>query len=233
MLKLSKISRYAPYSDEWFANRLGKMTGSKMACLMAPKGIGTGGMTYIRNKVSEVITGVSTEKNITTEAIQLGVENEPKAIKYFQQVKNIPAIITDKHIIHDERYSVTPDGLLITNEKFSMSADEQYLNCECLESKSYMTPSIHMAHVECETPADIKALDPDLFWQVISQMAWCDTLVGNAIFFHPNFPETSRYRLGHVVFRKTELREDFKFFNTRIEEARKIFNQKLEYSKQK
>jgi len=67
MLNVNKVSQIEPYSPEWFSNRLGKLTSSSIACLCAPKGIGTGGMTYIRNKVSEVITGISTEKNNTSE----------------------------------------------------------------------------------------------------------------------------------------------------------------------
>jgi len=233
MLSLSKISKLSPYSDGWFKARLGMLTSSKISCICAPEGIGRGGMTYIRNKVSEVITGKSTEKNISTEATQWGIDNEPFAIKYFQQVNNIPAIITDKHIVYDERYSSTPDGLLITNEKFSMTDNQEFLNCETLESKSYMTPSIHMMHVECQTPLEIKKINADLYWQVISQMYWADVLCGNAIFFHPDFPESSNYRLGHVVFKKIDLMADFKLFAARTAEAKQIFNDKLNFSNKK
>lgn len=229
MLALSKISKISPYSDAWFNARLAMLTSSKISCICAPEGIGRGGMTYIRNKVSEAITGKSTEKNITTEGTQWGIDNEPIAIKYFQQKKNIPAIITDKHIVFDERYSSTPDGLLIMNEKFSMTGNEEFLNCETLESKSYMTPSVHMQHVECQTPLEIKKINADLYWQVISQMAWADVLRGNAIFFHPDFPETSNYRLGHVVFKKIDLMPDFKFFAARTAEAKQIFNDKINF----
>ncbi len=234
MLPLSRISEISPYSPDWFANRLGKMTSSSIACLCTPKGIGKGGLTYIRNKVSEVITGKSTEKNITNEAILWGIENEPKALQYWRSVTpGVHRMITDTHIVYNERFSSTPDALVMMNEKlvFVTKDGEEFLNCETLESKSYMTPSIHMAHVECETAQDIKELNPDLYWQVISQMYWTDSLRGRAIFFHDHFPEGSPYRLGEVIFKKVELLEDFKFFEGRMKEATLLFDKFLNFKK--
>lgn len=245
MLPLSRISEISPYSPEWFANRLGKMTSSSIACLCTPKGIGKGGLTYIRNKVSEVITGKSTERNVTNEAILWGIENEPKALQYWRSVKEkeyeaapdkskvekVHRMITDTHIVYNERFSSTPDALVMMNEKLVFTEDEQFLNCETLESKSYMTPSIHMAHVECNYASEIKELNPDLYWQVISQIYWADVTRGRAIFFHPDFPEESPYRLSEILFKKTELLEDFKFFGKRMDEATVLFDKFLNYKK--
>lgn len=231
MLLLSKISNLSPYSEYWFQHRLGYMTGSRISCICAPKGIGAGGMTYIRNKVSEVITGVSTERNITTEAILFGITNEPIALKEWQEREGIPLLLTDKHIIFDERYSVTPDALAIRDEKLIYVKDGTELNCETVESKSYMTPSVHMAHVECNTPEDIKSINPELFWQVISQLYWANVLKGNAIFFNPTFPKESPYRLGHVEFRRINLTADIEWFKMKTKEAKAIFEQKLNFKK--
>lgn len=230
MFNISKLSKIVPYSQEWFENRLGYMTGSKISCLMGKEGIGEGGMTYILNKVYERITGKSTEKNISTEATVWGVKNEPLAVKYYQEVHQIPLILTDKHIIHDSLYSCTPDGLLIRDLKFVNDSNGDY-NCETLESKSYMTPSTHMQHCECKNAKDIYKINKPLFWQVVAQMYMADCLRGNAIFFHPDFPESSKYRLGHVSFKQVDLVPEFRLFKTRLEEARVIFNSKLEYSK--
>lgn len=232
MLPLNRISQISPYSPEWFSNRLGKMTSSQIACICSPKGIGKGGLTYIRNKVYEVITGKTTERNITTEATIWGIENEPKAIDYWKsKTPNCFRKLTDQHIVYNERFSSTPDALVMMNEKLIFSEDGEFLNCETLESKSYMTPSVHMAHVECQTAKEIKELNPDLFWQVLSQMYWADCLRGNAIFFHPHFPEESPYRLGHVVFKRIELRDEFQLFKDRTDEATELFNKFLNYRK--
>lgn len=232
MLPLSRISEIIPYSKEWYVNRLAKMTSSPISCICAPKGIGEGGLTYIRNKVSEAITGKSTERNITTEAIIWGIENEPKAIQYWRSVTpGVHRHITDTHIVFNEYFSSTPDALVMMNEKLVFSEDGEFLNCETLESKSYMTPSVHMAHVECQTAKELKALNPKIFWQIISQIHWAGVTRGRAIFFHPDFPEGSPYRLGEVIFKKIDLVEDFQFFQKRTDEAVTLFNKFLNYKK--
>lgn len=234
MLDVNKISTIVPYSKEWFAHRLGMMTSSPISCICTPKGIGKGGLTYIRNKVFEKLTGKTTEKNITTEGTLWGVENEPKAIKYWRdKTPTCFRHLTDQHIIYNERFSSTPDALVMMNKDcvFVTKDGIEYLNCETLESKSYMTPSIHMAHVECETAQDIKELNPDLFWQVLSQMYWADVLRGRAIFFHPDFKDDSDYKMGEVIFKKVDLLPEWNLFKQRTEEATKLFDKFLNYRK--
>jgi len=231
MLLLSKISTIVPYSPEWFEHRKGYMTGSLISCICSPKGIGDGGYTYIRNKVSEIITGVSTEKNITTEATLWGIEHEPASLREWQRRNNVPMILTDKHIVYNNRYSVTPDGLAIRDEKLIYIKDGTELNCETVESKSYMTPAEHMKHIECNTPEDIKDVNPKLFWQCVSQVYWSGVLKGHATFFHPNFPEDSVYRQSSVEFRRINMKKDFDLFEARTKEAEEIFEQKLNYRK--
>lgn len=236
MLPVSRISDIVPYSAEWFESRLGKITSSLVSCLCTPKGIGKGGMTYIRNKVYEKITGKSSERNITTEATVWGNENEPKSIAYWKSITpGCHRLLTDQHIVLGERFASTPDALVFMNKDLMFGTDtitgEDTLNCETLESKSYMTPSIHMAHVECKTPEDIKDINPDLYFQVISQIQWSGVMRGRAIFFHPHFPDGHDYKMGEVVFFKKDMTEEFKFFNTRMQEAEKLFEKFFNFKK--
>jgi hypothetical protein len=227
MLKIDKISSIIPYSNEWWESRLGRLTASRISTICMPEGIGTGGMTYIRNKVGEKISRLPSETNITTEATQWGVVNEPIAVKYFQEVYQIPVIVTDKHLIESEYFAVTPDGLIILKDY-----GENY-DCETLESKSFPTFSTHIEHCECNTAKEIKKINPKLFWQVIMQMHVADTLKGNAIFYHPSFPEDSGLRLHRVVFNKMELVPEFKFFKARLDEAQTILDKKYNQFKSK
>lgn len=194
---------------------------------MGERGIGEGGMTYIRSKVGELISGKSSERNITSEAILWGVENEPKSIAYYQQTNDVPVIVTNKHLIHGERRASTPDALIILRD-LGNSYD-----CETLETKSYMTYATHIEHCECNTAAQIKAINKQLYWQVIDQMDIAEVLVGKATFFHPDFPETSKLRQHTVAFRKIELISDFKLLKERNEEAETIFNTKYNNLKNK
>jgi hypothetical protein len=227
MLKIDKISTIVPYSDEFWTSRLGRMTGCKISCICGERGIGEGGLTYIRSKVGELISGKTSEVNVSNESTIWGITNEPLSLKCYQAKYNVPIIITDKHLIESDRYAVTPDGLIILKD-FGDNYD-----CETLESKSFPTYATHIEHCECETALDIKKINKPLYWQVIMQMYVADTLVGNACFFHPDFPEDSELRMHRVVFRKTELFADFKIFKQRLSEAETIFNNKYEKFKTK
>ncbi len=70
---------------------------------------------------------------------------------------------------------------------------------------------------------DIKKINPDLFWQVVDQMYCANVIVGNALFFNPEFPIESKLYFHKVVFRKIELRDYFKIIMARKEEAAKIY----------
>ena len=231
MLSINKLSDIVPYSEAWFTARLGKMTSSKIHCICGAKGIGDGGMTYIRNKASEVITGVSTEKNITTEAILFGIENEPKSIKHWKIANNIYRVTEDVHIIHNNLFASTPDALAFLDEKLMFAENETLLNCCTVESKSYMTPSEHMKHIECKTPEDIKAINPQLFWQVVSQVYFADVMRGFAIFFNPLFPEGNYYRASQVLFKRVDMQKDFTLLKDRINEATELYNNILNLAK--
>jgi hypothetical protein len=217
MLNLKKISALTPYSDEWWIARNGMMTGSKISCICGERGIGDGGMTYIRSKVGEKISGKSSERNITNEGVVWGIDNEPKSIEYYGIKYNIPVMVINKHLVYDDLYSVTPDALIIHKE-LGNSYD-----CETLETKSYITYATHIEHCECETPKDIKLINKPLYWQVISQMHFADVLVGNAVFFHPDFNESTRLRQHRVQFKKIDLIPDFKLLDERMKQGRDIY----------
>lgn len=215
MLDIKKISPFAPYSDEWWAARLGKMTSSKIFCLCGDRGIGDGGNTYIRSKVHEKLTGISTEKNFDTEDTIFGITNEPFSINNYAKKYNAPLIIVSKHIVYDELFTATPDFFVI-NKDYGDNYD-----CETGETKSYRTN--HLLMCECDTPPCIKKVNKQLYWQVISQMMFANVIVGNATFYNPEFEGTKALQ-HRVVFRKIDLMTDFKLLKNRMEEARIIYN---------
>lgn len=217
---LKSISNITPYSDDWWLSRLGKLTSSRISCILGDRGIGEGGMTYIRSKVAEKLTGKSSERNVTTEAILFGISNEPLSIANYKEKYNVPFILTNKHLVYNELFASTPDFIVINSE-----LGDSY-DAETGETKSYQTFATHMEHCECNTPADIKKIDKALYWQVISQMAWSGVLKGNATFYHPDFAGT-KLESHRVQFKKIELIADFKFLATRMEEATTIYNNLL------
>ena len=104
-------------SPEWFARRLGKLTGSKIANAMR-NGKGTAESVtrnkLIRQLVFERLTGTSQEKDIShLPAIQWGIEQEPEAIRLLEYLHDYvvtPTDTTEHPII--AMAAATPDGLL-------------------------------------------------------------------------------------------------------------------------
>jgi hypothetical protein len=225
MLLKSKIAPFKPYSDEWFNSHEAMLTGSRINVFCGSKGLGDGAYTYIRQKIWKRLTGQGSEKNITTEEMLFGIENEPKSLEAFAKLNNIEFLVTDRTIIHDDLFSVTPDALWIK----AVLSDGNY-NAEPIETKS-MQGVNHLAVLKCTKPEHLLSSMPQKFWQVISQIEWSGAMVGHFLAFNPNAPEN--IRLHHIPFRKIELIQHFKHFNKCCEEARGVFNSEMEYYKTK
>lgn len=235
MLLKSKITDVPMYSGEnyfsgWLQGRLGKFTASRIACCMQPKGIGDTGMAYIRSRVFEELNGVSSDKEFDTDAMKWGLMYEPKALEAFVRAKNVPVdesgrtpIIVQRLVAgKDSRFGCTPDGIWIQQEYEKPEGTTLVVAPQ--EVKCYQLAR-HLKCVVCDTPEKIKAVDPDAFWQLIMQMIECDSLVGYLIYFYPNLKYGG---LRIIEFRKINLTEEFKFFNTRKIEIMKIYEKEKE-----
>ena len=235
MLLKSKITDVPMYSGEnyfdgWLLGRIGKYTASKISCCMQPKGLGDGAMTYIRSRVFEELNGISSDKEIDTEAMRWGLLNEPKALVAFCRYMGIEAdetgrvpiipqrLVADK----DSKFGCTPDGIWIQQE--FEKPDGTWLVVAPEEVKCFQLAR-HLKCVVCDTPEKIKAVDPDSFWQLIMQMAECDALVGYLIYFYPGLKYGG---LRVIEFRKIHLTEEFKLFNTRKVEILKLHEKERE-----
>lgn len=217
MLDLKKISTAIPYSDDWWKSRLTKMTSSTISCICGKEGIGVGGYTYIRKKVYEHFTGVPSEKNVTTEDIVFGIENEPLSLELYKSRYGSENLIQHKHIIYNDRTASTPDAIDVKR-----ILPNGY-DCETVETKSFKGEK-HIQHCECDSPADIKKINSSLYWQVIHQMYCAEVLVGNAVFFNPHFKSTDKLLQHRVVFKKIDLLPDFTLLKSRLEIATAEFD---------
>lgn len=232
MLLKSKITDVPMYSggsyfDGWLKSRLGKFTASKISCCMQPKGIGDTGVSYIRSRVFEELNGVSSEKEIDTEAIRWGIANESKALMAFIKAKNIPSdehgrvpIILQRAISDKEsKFGCTPDGIWIQQEY--EEDGKVYVIAVPIETKCYQLQR-HLKCVVCDTPEKIKSVDPDAFWQLIMQMDECDALVGYLVYY---YPELKYGGLRVIEFKKINLIQDFRLFKERKSQIIKIYEE--------
>lgn len=158
-------------SQEWFAERAGKFTGSQISKLIA-KGrnseFSQTGMTYIKEKVAEILTNGQSQENksVDTAATRWGVHYEQWAVKCYQQFtfnKVHPVGFLKHETI--EHYGASPDGLIEANG--------------VLEVKCPFTSEKHVDFLLCDFAEEILEVNPDYYFQVYAEMdcagaTWAD-----------------------------------------------------------
>jgi len=173
-----KFHNVVQNSDEWFALRLGKITGSQVSCLFVDGGNpwGTGAITYAYEKAAEIITGKRREA-WSNRATDWGHEHEPMArILYEQETGNI----IDKvgFIEVDEQTGVSPDGLV---------DKDGYVEIKCPEKPTNFIEIV----LEEKIPNDYYRQCQFGMWA--TKRKWCDL-----VYYHPYFPEGKKLKIMRI-----------------------------------
>jgi putative phage-type endonuclease len=103
-------------TDEWYANRRGKFTGSQISNLLGIKGLGATGETYAFEKAIERLYG-KLDEDFTSYDMQRGLDLEPLAFAKFKELKE-PEFIDVDHCTffeYGDNAGATPDGLTSDN----------------------------------------------------------------------------------------------------------------------
>lgn len=183
-------------SDEWKAIRLGKVTASRVADVVArtKTGWGASRATYMAELIVERVTGVPAEK-YTNAAMQWGTEYEPEArIAYefmrnfdVQQVGFVPHPIIAMS-------GASPDGLV---------QDDGLLEIKCPNTATHLDTLLGQA-----IPAKYQT---QMLWQMAcTGRQWCDF-----VSYDPRMPEHMRLfvrRLDRDEARISELERDVACF---------------------
>lgn len=167
-------------TDEWHAARLGKVTASKIADVMASGRAGAPSVTranYLAQLLCERLTGRPTE-GYTSEAMQHGTDNEPIAINAYEMAQDV--IVTPIGFVNHpsiEMSGASPDGLV---------GDEGLIEVKCPNSATHL--------------ATLKGADIDsrymkqMQWQMAcTGRAWCDF-----VSFDPRMPDHMQLHVQHV-----------------------------------
>ena len=103
------IRDFEPGPPEWFAMRLGVITGSKFKDVMA-KGAGKTRKSYMYQLDTALVTG-EMEESFTNAAMQWGTENEPaaRAMYELESGRDVDEVCFVKR---DAVVGVSPDGLV-------------------------------------------------------------------------------------------------------------------------
>ena len=162
-------------TEEWFQQRLGKVTASRISDVIAKTktGISTSRQNYLIQLVSERLTGKKTD-SYTNQAMQDGIEREPIARKLYESKTN--SIVTevgffDHPVIKNS--GASPDGA-VNSEEEGKYAGLIEIKCpiETTHTNTLMSKSVPSKYI------------PQMQWQLACTGAkWVDF-----ISYNPNFP---------------------------------------------
>lgn len=148
------------YTDEWYSARLGKVTASRVADVMAKTktGYSTSRQNYMMQLLCERLTGKK-EESYSSAAMQRGTEMEPIARAVYEAEKGLFVVETGL-VEHEEikNFGASPDGLV---------GDDGLIEIKCPNTAT------HVDFLRTEKPQG------KYQWQMLAQMActgrkWCD-----------------------------------------------------------
>ncbi|MEO5991319.1 MAG: YqaJ viral recombinase family protein [Ferruginibacter sp.] len=219
MLDKRFITKTEMLTETWFVQRLAKFTSSNMHFLMGDRGLGDGGYSYIFEKVGELLKGMPSKKEITTDATEHGHFYEAENLRLFGEYMGLEFLVTQKLIVDPDRMlGSTPDALWVERE----SLDEKFYIVNTVEAKCPVSDSAYIKLWNCTTAEEVKKVEKKYYWQVLDQMRMCGSLKGYLSIYNPFYKAGG---LNIVEFKKIDLTQDFKLLNQRIDMAIGVFNE--------
>lgn len=196
-------------SKEQREQRIGKFTGSEIHKLMAVKGFGKTGETYIFEKAAEFLTGQPIKPEFTAASTQWGVDHEEEARLYFEAATGCK--VQAGETLDNGFIAGTPDGL-------GINADWGF------EIKCPFNSGNHLKNLSMASPADLLDLRPEYYWQCIAYMWLTGLTKWKFCSYDPRFKEEKRMLILNLELNPVHL----KLMQERITEANLIFNSILE-----
>jgi hypothetical protein len=172
-------------SPEWFAARLGRLTGSRVSDAFATikSGEAAGRRNLRVQLVLERLTGKPQEQRKATAAMERGVQLEADAITAYEVETGI-LIEPVGFICHDELMAgVSPDGLI---------GDDGGVEVKCPEAAA------HLDYVRGVFPREYRLQCIHGLW--LTGRAWWDF-----VSFHPEFPVPLRLKRTRVTATEAEI----------------------------
>ena len=168
-------------SQAWRDARAGKFTASEMWRLMTSPRSKTAefsdtAMTYIMTKVAEEITGRVHETGPAYPLVW-GEEQEPIAKQYIQEKLGI---------------QIRPAGFVIRNAHSGGTPDGYIGDDELLEIKCPFNSANHVEYLLLQTPEDLLDFKPQNFYQVHTNMLFCNLQKSRLISYDGRFPDSNQ-----------------------------------------
>lgn len=165
-------------SDEWFAARLGKVTASKIADVMAQTKTGPSASrkNYMAQLLTERLTGKPTE-SFTNAAMQWGIDTEPQARAMYELHTGLDVVETGFTPHPDLAAGASPDGLV---------GEDGLVEIKCPNTAT---------HIDTLLSGKIdKKYILQMHWQMICEgRQWCDF-----VSFDPRLPSAMQLFVKRV-----------------------------------
>lgn len=188
-------SKEAQRSPEWMRARLGRVTGSKVSVLMASGRkkddlFSAAGKSYLYQLAAErqfnpdflnddeIFSDYIQQVDITTKAMQWGIDNEDSARSLFEE-------ITGKEVIevstcpHDtiKNFAASPDGMI---RNIDGEGDMGVLEIKCPNLGTYAQYKAEVHGAE-----DLKRVKPEYYWQMQAEMDCTGAIYGEFVVYCP------------------------------------------------
>jgi putative phage-type endonuclease len=186
-------------TPEWYAARVGKITGSRFGSVMA---LGAKGQPLQARKqllqtlALERLTGQAEEIETNT-AMQHGIDTEPLAKQWFTFAHDLEII--EHGLVVDAQHpfiAVSPDGSIVGDIG---TAGELPIKAG-IEIKCPVSKRIHMDRLTNGTPENLASgrweIDHDHYWQMQGQCMVMGWDMVYYVSFHPGMPAGLQ---GHVI----------------------------------
>ena len=174
-------------TDEWFQQRLGKVTASRISDVIAKTktGVSTSRQNYLVQLVSERLTGKKGD-SFVNQAMLDGIERESAARELYMQTRGVSATevgFFDHPVIKNS--GASPDGAVNAEEEGKYAGLIE-IKCpiETTHTNTLMSKSVPSKYL------------PQIQWQMASvspNVKWVDF-----ISFNPNFPDTMQLFVARV-----------------------------------
>jgi putative phage-type endonuclease len=174
-------------TEEWFQQRLGKVTASRISDVIAKTktGVSTSRQNYLVQLVSERITGKKGD-SFVNQAMLDGIERESAARELYMRTRGVSVTevgFFDHPVIKNS--GASPDGA-VNAEEDGKYAGLIEIKCpiETTHTNTLMSKSVPSKFI------------PQIQWQMASvspNVKWCDF-----ISYNPNFPDTMQLFVARV-----------------------------------
>ncbi len=203
-MAIINISNSGGLSAEQMKLRCGKICASSIHKIMAPKGLGKTGETYLWQLMAERETGINASIP-TNQAMQWGIDHEADAGKYYSRVTG-HNIIQGSSITHGSMV-VTPDFI---NQDMAYGVEVKcphasYKQAQRIRYKDYK---------------DVKKNLAEYYWQMVAGMIVTGFEEWKFVSYDPRFKDNGK---KIVVVNVPYIKEDADSMNSRVEEAEEFF----------